>query len=80
MARRKRGNWIPSKSTAGGALGVLAVLALLMYVYNVQTPKMTHARPRVGRGYATTPYGLPRGNVGALRGLAHEGGGCGCHV
>ena len=70
---------MPSKKTAGAFLGVLAVLALLMYVYNRSPTTKTgaHPMPSVGRGYGTTPYGAPSGNPGRLRGLGKQG--CGCH-
>ena len=70
---------MPSKKSAGAVIGVLAVLALLIYVYSVPTVTKTgaHPRPSVGRGYGTTPYGAPSGNPGALRGLGKQG--CGCH-
>ncbi len=69
---------MPSKKTAGAFIGVMAVVALLLYVYNVKPAKTgAHPRPSVGRGYATTPYGAPSGNPGRLRGLGKQG--CGCH-
>ena len=71
---------MPSKKTAGAFIGVMAVVALLIYVYNVKpavSKTGAHPRPNVGRGYGTTPYGSPSGNPGALRGLGKEG--CGCH-
>ena len=71
---------MPSKKSAGVVISVLAVIALLIYVYNVKPVRSSigaHPRPSVGRGYATTPYGSPSGNPGVLRGLAKQG--CGCH-
>ena len=70
---------MPSKKSAGAVIGVLAVLALLIYVYSAAPTSKTgaHPRPSVGRGYGTTPYWAPSGNPGALRGLGKQG--CGCH-
>ena len=60
---------MPTKKTAGAFIGVLAVGAILIYVYNVPSKKYVprHAMPRVGRGYATTPYGEPAGNPRGTR-------------
>ena len=76
MARRRR-----TYKIAGISVGVLAVVAIVVYVYyNRQPAGPGHPRPRVGRGYGATPYGQPSGNPGPLRGLpGGDKGACGCH-
>ena len=77
-------SWL-SKTNAGMLVGALAVAAVLYYVYGYRFKTIPgvglHPSPMVGRGFGSTPYGVPTGNPGTLRGLASHKQGCGagCH-
>ena len=66
-------------------LGAVAVV-VIYYMYGGTKKTTPHARPLVGRGYGTTPYGSPAGNPGRLtmlnptskQGCHSCGGGGGC--
>ena len=77
MGRRSRS--LITKQNAGRLLGAVAMGAVLYMAFGPDKKKAgPHARPMVGRGYGSSPYGFPKGNPGLLRSL-NLSKGCACH-